>query len=328
MIKTQLYRVPLETPENVEALADILHPLLPLSLTALGCLYAGDINTPNGTGNIDAWITFPVDQLANPPSLFSIFILTGWNDWQLRFFCSTETSTLPPTREEEEHVVGAFNAFAYALQSQDPVVEGCNGKRILNSRDMAGLFVGALHDRWAECLAPGIFMTSPCIRFASRPVFNGDEPAWNTFDGEGDWEFGELRESDLDFVKDRSVFPRSMEFLKQRIPYSVCIRRKGGEGLPIAWEVLYPDGSSGMLHVEPDYRKAGLGRKCVAALSRKMAQRYRSSENKKSKERYPYVRWELSDVVIGNDAGLKLAASRKGWKHSWICHWAHLRIIE
>lgn len=318
---THLYRVNLDTDEAIQALSDFLHPLLPLSLPFLGSLYYADRSIP---GNLLVWTTFPFVPSKLPPALYSIIVHSGWSDMQLRFYCSAEARDGPAAPEEEDHVRLVLDQFILALRTSDPIMRDFNCKAALNQRDREGIVVGGLLEKWQPCLAARLTHNNPCKKFIYKPEYREDEPSWNTI-GEDEWEIRELQESDIETVVSRSVFPRSYEFLKGRLPYSVCIRRKGASGPPVAWEVLYPDGSSGMLHVEPEYRKAGLGRKCVAALGAKMAQKYRCKDDKLAGQ-YPYVRWEMTDVVVGNDAGLRLAASREGWEpvYTWVSLWTYV----
>ncbi|THH30365.1 hypothetical protein EUX98_g3835 [Antrodiella citrinella] len=322
---TQLYHITLDTADAVEAFADILHPFLPYSLPILGCLYSGDIDSKNNIGNLHIWTSFPFEVNTKPPPLFSVIASSGWSDMQMRYFCSAEVLVAPPTPDEEHHVRGVLNEFIRALKANDSIVQCINPEALLCREEGKAIFLGSLHERWIACLASGIPVKFPCTKFVSRYEFQGDEPVWNA--PQGEWEIGELQKSDLEFVISRATFPRSFEFMVRRLEYSVCIRRKGIAGPPVAWEVVYPDGSSGMLHVEPEYRNAGLGRKCVAALSAKMRQRFRCTDER-LKDKYPFARWEMTDVVVGNDAGLRHASSREGTKQSWVSYWASLTTVS
>lgn len=320
MSTIQLHRVDLSTPVAVEAFSDILQPLLPYSVPILGSLYSGDIHPQDGLRGLDVWTSFPFERSTPPSPLFSVIAYSEFNDKQLRFFCSAETRLGPPTKDEEEHVRSVLDSFVHALKTKDAVVEGIDCEKALERENGEGIFIGSLNDRWASFLYAGMHWKPPLIIIVLIPDEREDEPAWDAYDGE--WEVTEIRESDIDFILSRAVFPRTPQFVKSRIPYSVCVRRRGEpEGSPpVAWELMYSDGSSGMLHVESEYRRAGLARKCVEALATRMAQRYRT-DDEKLQGRYPHKRWEMTEVVMGNTAGLQLAMSRKGWKHTWMTHW-------
>ncbi|KAH8106799.1 hypothetical protein BXZ70DRAFT_903629 [Cristinia sonorae] len=314
----QLHRVDVEDKDTARAFSDILQSFLPYSLTVLGLLHNGDLNPANGRRNLQVWTSFPFQPGVPPPALFSAITYSRWQEevW-VQFFCSAEILQNPPTKDEEQHVTSFVHEFVRAVKTENAVVQGVDCAAVLARKPGGnGVNIGSLNNRWVDCLSPTSKpLENVYVKFVYRPDFDGEIPEWRT--SEGEWEVTDVRESDLEFMNSRATFPRTREFLVGRLPYSVCIRRKGDDGPPVAWEMIYPDGGAGMLHVEEEFRGAGLARKCVAALSAKMAGMFREGAAGK----YPRVRWEMTDVNVGNKAGLRLAGTRRGWKQTWLCHW-------
>jgi len=317
-----LYPLDLVSEMDIGRLSDFLQPLLPYSLPILGSLFSEQPtkNTPLPT---QFWTTFRIPDYPQPPSIFSVIAFSHLTDNQFRFFCSAE-SNLPPTPDEETHVFGAIQSFINAIQIRDPLIRGIDIDTIVHHVDdgQASIFFGSLHEKWIPGIQNLTTRPSPCVKFIRSP-----RPAAMTIpccESIGDWEISEPGEQDIDIIRGRATFPRSREFVASRLPYSVCIRLKEGDGTPIAWHLLLQDGSLGMLHVEPEYRRKNLGKLCTEAIIAKLEDKFRPDEGRV--EKYPWKRWEFLDVLAGNEKGLGFAASLDGWERGWVSYWVHLKL--
>jgi len=69
------------------------------------------------------------------------------------------------------------------------------------------------------------------------------------------------------YIFEHSVYQQftSIEYIRQQVSsdVSACIR---SEGVPVAWAFSHDDGSLGFLHVMPEYRGKGYGKRIVEAL--------------------------------------------------------------
>lgn len=325
MTKTQLYRLDTKSFQTVEHIADILREHIPISLPVLGTFYCGDLEG----GHLSVWTTFDPTSNCRPPSLFSVITFSPLAHDKLRFFCSAESKDAPPTPEEETHVVEVISTIYKALRTGSSLVEGIKQetafREVFELKYVIG--IGALHDIWASCLHHVAARVSEdvCTKFFRPP----QSPSLATYSGSDEsindqWDISVLWECDIDLVVDRSPYKRSQESMLTRIPYSVCIKPKG-EDIPIAWQLLYPDGSIGMLHVEPEYRRMGLGKTIVRALCKKLEELYRT-EDKGKVGKYPWARWEFVDVIVGNQKSMSLLKSLEsdGWQKGWDCRWFYM----
>lgn len=190
------------------------------------------------------------------------------------------------------------------------------------------LEIGHLSERWIACLQLYITHNILCFAFVRPPRENPPQTSWK-ISPDLEWEISELQESDVDYVQERlGHYPRSRECIRTRIPYSVCVRRKGSENRsPVAWNLILADGATGMLYVEPDMRGKGLARMCKGALSRKMEGMFETADPEK-KGLYPHARWEFNDVYYENKASVRLSRSLEGWREMGRHHWIWIRKVD
>lgn len=322
-----LHKVDTALKDATETLAGLLRPHIPYSLPILGCIFSGDIEHKALT----IWTTFPLNtvpgstELSNNtvPPIFSIICHSPLQDHEFRFFCSAETTPTGDPVSEDAHV---FEAIGQLLS--DPIYGAPSEARAgsVSMKPGGVVEVGYLNERWIACLQSRIKYDELCFAFIRPPRQSPPPFAWNTSPND-EWEISELHESDVDFVQGKLVNPpRSRESIKYRIPYSVCIRRKNSENRnPVAWNLMRADGAIGMLYVEPDMRRKGLGRICMVALSRKMEEMY-ATEDSEKKDLYPHARWEFDVVSHENEASMRLSKSLEGWKEMGQYHWVWLRV--
>ncbi|KAK7693772.1 hypothetical protein QCA50_003344 [Cerrena zonata] len=316
MTKTQLYRLDTKSPQAVEHLADILRPHIPVCLPVLGTFYSGDL----AGGYLSVWVTFDLSSTHEPPDLFSVITFSPLAYDKLRFFCSAETKDTPPTPEEETHVVGVITTLYKALRDSSPLAEGISREIALSEEFERNdvIRIGALHEKWVPCLrhTAARMNEDVCTKFFRPP-----RPSPSDSPDDDRWDISPLRESDIDLVTDRAPYKRPREAMLTRLPYSICIKPKGTD-IPVAWQLLYPDGSIGMLHVEPEYRRMGLGKLVVRALCKKLEELFYTEDEEKV-GKYPWARWEMVDVVNGNQksASLLKALESDGWQKGWSNRW-------
>ncbi|KAK7690438.1 hypothetical protein QCA50_005536 [Cerrena zonata] len=321
-----LYKVDITSKDTIDAIAGILRPHIPQSLPVLGCLFSGDIED----SALTIWTTFsPIttttDSLNHTlPPIYSVICHSSLNDHRFRFFCSAETIPTGDPKTEDTHVFRTIGCLLSDKEHGAPPEAWANGA---TPKPAGVIEFGYFPDRWITCLSSYITYDYPYLVFACPPRENPPRTPWNTsFDHE--WEVSELDESDVNFVQERLVhFPRSRESVKARIHYSVCIRRKDGDNrAPVAWSGILSDGSTGMLYVEPDMRRKGLGRMCNIALRRKMEEMF-ATEDLEEKSIYPRARWEYNAIHDDNEASVRLTKSLEGWegigrRHCiWIRNW-------
>ncbi|KAI0072778.1 hypothetical protein K474DRAFT_1577323, partial [Panus rudis PR-1116 ss-1] len=272
------------------------------------------------------WTSFDLSVRSEPPELFSVYTLSSISNSsdQIRFFCSAEWSTAPARPEEEKHVIGLWRSFY-----QQRNLHGDSMPRIFHELEgfKRVVCIGSLHVKWIACLTPFIVNDGPCYKYIHPPNLTAtrtvESARWDASPNPK-WIITELREDDIDLVNSRVHFPRPRESLRIRLPWSVAIRHADKpDGPPIAWQVLYSDGSMGMLHVEPESRRQGLAKLCISALMRKVEEGFHIDDPKFA-EKYPWKRWEHMDVVVGNEKSTALISSLDGWVGGWGCHWSRL----
>ncbi|CAL1705167.1 unnamed protein product [Somion occarium] len=325
MTDIQLFRPDTSSPQKVELLADVLRSFIPFSLPLLGTFYSGDLEG----GYLSVWTTFDVSLSEQRPELFSVITFSPLGNDKLWFFCSAEARSEPPTVEEQDHVSRVVKTLYHAFRTSSSIVRGIQTHTAFREADghSGVIVIGSLHEKWAPCLQAIAVADSPCTKFLRPPPSSLSLEPWNISSSDK-WDISELRESDVDLVTDRVVFKRSRESMLTRLRYSVGIRPKGSD-TPVAWQLLYPDGSIGMLHVEPEYRRLGLAKMCIHALSRKLEEMFRSEEEGKGGQ-YPWSRWEFVDVVAGNEksSGLLKSLEPEGWREGWVCYWVYLAMND
>ena len=289
-----------------------------MSLPVLGTFYSGDL----AGGYLSVWTTFDVVSHQEPPELFSVATFSALAHDQIRFFCSAENKDGPATPEEETQVYSVITTVYKALRTGSPLVEGIEPESAF--RDSFGyshvLGIGSLHNKWAPYLAQHAARKKDevCTTFFRPPQLETSKSVELAGDK---WNIDTLQERDIDLVTDRTAFPRTRQSMLTRIPYSICVRPKGQDA-PIAWELLYPDGSIGMLHVEPEYRRMGLGKLVIRSLCDKLEEVFHTDDKEKA-SKYPWARWELVHVIIDNQKSLALLKSLEsdGWQRGWSCRW-------
>lgn len=326
MSGAQLYRINTNSSQDVERLSDILRMHLPVSLPLLGTLHCGELDG----SFLSVWTTFDILSARDTPDLFSVITFSPLSVDKYRLFCSAESGNGPVSPAEEAHVVAVIKTLYNALKTESPLVEGIEvGTAFLRVDGRANIFgIGNLHDRWTSCLEP---FKSFCFRVKiyHRPPQDTSVSSlpWNVCPDDR-FEVHELNESDISFVNERCPYKRSRSSILTRLPYSVCLKLKGG-ATPISWVLLYPDGSFGMLHVEPEYRKMGVAGLCGLALAKKLEQIFEPTDVGRM-GRYPWSRWEFAGVVEGNEKGTCLMKSLEpfGWKEGWSVTFSYFMLEE
>ncbi|KAK7691485.1 hypothetical protein QCA50_004884 [Cerrena zonata] len=322
----QLSRLDTSSSQNVERLAELLRAHLPLPLPLLGMFYSGDLDG----GYLSVWTTFDITTSSSIPDLFSVITFSPLAVDKYRFFCSAESNDGPATREEEMHVVSVINALYKALKVPGPLVEGIEIETVFLRLDGRTniLGIGHLHSKWTSCLEPFESFGYRTTIFHCPPQSSPVSPLpWNVC-ADDRFEVDELRESDIPFVNERCPYKRSHLSMLTRLPYSACLKLKGTP-TPISWVLLYPDGSFGMLHVEPQHRKTGVARLVGLALCKKLEQMFQPVDEDKV-GKYPWSRWEFADVVEGNEKGTFLMKSFEtvGWREGWTTSTSYLNLEE
>ena len=93
---------------------------------------------------------------------------------------------------------------------------------------------------------------------------------------------------------------------------NACVRTP--EGVPVAWMLVYPYNSLGMMHTQPEHRRKGLGRRIVRSLVRKLIEPAPEDGREPLFPVYCYI-------VEDNEASQRLFLS-EGFSHlepiSWI----------
>ena len=318
-----LYRIDLSSFDDVEHFANILRPHIPHSLIILGSLFSSSDNLASAgtiSPSLFAWISF--EDLKNPPELFSAITYLPSNDHQFRFFCSAESRTGSANFEERRHVSNVIKTFTHSIISGQEPMQGVDSRNVVktlqhDSRPL--LHFGSVSDKWLHCLQPRCSLVIPCLKVLRVP--SPARPPQLT----GPWEITPIREGDIDFIRSRTVFPRSYEFIRSRLPWSICVRPKGGQGPPIAWQFLLPDGSFGMLHTESGYRRLNLARTCIAASCHRLEKLY-ATEDESKRGKYPHERWAWADILLDNTPCIEMTASMDDWglDHGWVCHWMYI----
>ncbi|KAL4246098.1 hypothetical protein ABKN59_003262 [Abortiporus biennis] len=333
MTTSSLFSVDLASITQVQQLSYILQAYLPQSIVVLGSLHHGDIDATylNKHRSLHIWTTFPLPCLdpESRPNLFSVIALSHFNDNQFRYFCSAEASpNALATADEESHVQNTITTFMHSLSARNSILDGVVIDSLFkNGPELPAetIVFGAVHDKWISSFYPFTVKSNICVKYirTPNPTSTSDEKRWDALAEGTEWIINELREGDIDLIRSRATFPRSHDYILSRQPYSVCIRRREGDASPVAWQLVISDGALAMLHVETEFRRRGLARLCLAALEKKLGEKYRTNDSSKA-ELYPFKRWEHLDVVLGNEKSSGLVASTNGWKEGWRCHWIHL----
>ncbi|KAJ3492123.1 hypothetical protein NLI96_g206 [Meripilus lineatus] len=330
---TFLKRVDLSSTESVTQLDKILQPHLPFSLPLLGSLHSTHDNLASAKTvdpSLHVWASFNLPcSPAEVPRLFSVIAYSPIYAEQFRLFCTADSSPEVASPNEERHVAQVVRTFVDAVAHSHEIVEGLDIEAMLKTPiegSPAGIHFGSVHSKWVPCLRPyTVGSINCCLKFFREPRVAAEVMQWDA--SEDDWNITQLREEDIELVRDNASFPRTYEFVDSRRPWSVSIRRSEGEKA-IAWQIMVPDGSMGMLHVSPEYRRTGLARRCISALSRKLEQMFVTEDEGKRGD-YPFARWEYQDVVQGNEKSVRLITSMDGWsaENRWDCYWMYL-VVE
>ncbi|KAI0072785.1 hypothetical protein K474DRAFT_329656 [Panus rudis PR-1116 ss-1] len=299
-----LWRVNIHSRPNIDNLASILRPYIPFSLPVLGTLFSGDVE--NNTLRI--WSSFP--PTSQPPLVFSLVTQIPLLNGEFRYFCSAEASTRTPGQLEEDHVLSTFRVLHRVIPPD--TARGPNGS----------ILVGSVNDIWYPSLKPHSIVKHTTAKYIRPPLPIRTQSNWND-SPHSDWIITELREEDIGLVLSKSSLLRTPEYLRSRLPFSVSLRQSHSS-MPIAWNLLTSDGSTGMLHVEPEYRGRGFSRWVKAAMFRKLDQMYGTDDEEK-KGQYPYARWESCNIFADNCKSIGLITSLEGWKEGWVSHWLHVQ---
>ncbi|KAI0072777.1 hypothetical protein K474DRAFT_1711287 [Panus rudis PR-1116 ss-1] len=299
-----LWRVNIRSRPNIENLASALRPFIPLSLPVLGSLFSGDVENKT----LQIWSSFP--PCSRPPPLFSVITRTPLLNGEFRYFCSAEVSPRTPGRVEEDHVLSTLRALRKVLPpdtTQDP---------------NPPIFIGSVNDIWYPSLKSHTVISHTTKKYIRPPLPIHTQSNWDE-SPHRDWIITELRDEDIELVLSSSSFLRTPKYIRSRLPFSVCLRQSHSS-MPIAWNLLTSDGSTGMLHVEPEYRGRGLSRLVKASMLRKLEQMYCTKDEEK-KGQYPYARWESCNILADNRTSINLITSLEGWKEGWWSHWLHMK---
>ncbi|KAH7888583.1 hypothetical protein F5I97DRAFT_1925105 [Phlebopus sp. FC_14] len=343
MSTTDLHRIEFG-PNTLGALVELLSPHVPHSLPVLGNI----LNTcprSQTIANVDpsqvfVWSTTPLptssSHVASPPPLFSILIFSPASH-QFRFFCSAETSSGPPTEEEEAHVLHICRSVLRMAARHSPTYNSiltCKAStpdshptdRV--ETDPSMIVIGGVHEKWHSCLRPLSEWQNPYVRFNLPPT---SLPHKDAQPSQG-WIISQIRESDINVIRATTAIPRSVDYIRSRAPYSVCIRPKGtypdDQGQkPIAWALMHADGSIGTLFVDPLHRGKGVAKLAINTLVQKLdlTKGYASTPTNGDLGGGT-LGWNWSDTDVWNEKAKKLFHSLGGWREEWTCHWTYMVI--
>jgi ribosomal protein S18 acetylase RimI-like enzyme len=302
---TQLFPVNLSSAHALSHFLSLLAPYVPHSLSVLGNVLESNEDDRSEHRRLQLWATFSFGLEYPLPPLFSVIAISP-SDYQSRFFCSADASPDTPTPEEERHATSAIRSFQQT--------------RVARKRNSLGMqiIIGSVHSKWAACLQDLASRISPCLKYLRRPQ---PVPGVESYDHIG-CAMSVLQSRDLDFVLERCHISRSREYLLSRFPFSVCLRIQSETySPPVSWVVLHSDGSLGMLHVEPEFRRRGIAQTLVNELVR----RREGVDNKFVERRGGAFAWNWVDVVESNKEGSRFFKSLDGWEEGWTSLWLYLK---
>lgn len=356
MNSLNLYRIDLSTDSRniLAALIKLLGPHAPYSLQILGTV----LNTgPRSStlqdvdpSKVSLWSTVPLHFDPVPtndhPALFSI-ITFSYQNRQFRFFCSGESQAPsdPPTEAEKAHVAQVFEGLRdmahEARPTYDSAIVALGGESWPRHRvdtDPSMIVIGGIHEKWADVLAPMTTFQNPNVRYVfPRGAFSHDAAPVNgrmlRLEGGLTDELvsSEIRASDLSFVLGASTVPRSDGYILSRAPYSACLRSRAGEQ-PVACALMHADGSIGVVHVDPNYQRQGLGGLVLRALTEKLD----FGNDREGTELLPgdhyqdlgggALGWNWVNVAVDNESGSRFFSSLAGKEGRWTCHWTYMLV--
>jgi len=294
----QLYRLDTSDPCICSALVNLLKLYVPYSLPLLGSL-ASDAQTDRQVSPallVHVWASFqfPLVGNASIPEIFCIILLSTLSDRQCTLFCSEDASPLPPTPTHEAHVMNVIRSFL--------ALPGEEYGRLLHSgaKERRVLTYGSVHSKWTQCIEPytlkiSRYITYLCERTDDRTVTSVPEGML----------LSQLCESDVEVVMEESSVGRTREYFVSRFPTSICMRTHHSHK-PVAWALMHANGSIGTLHVEPEFRRKGLGQ----LVMRELVNRFANREG-----------WNWVDVHENNTAAVRFFDSLTDWNAGWTCMW-------
>lgn len=292
----QLHHLDSSDPRIRSALVDLLKPYIPFSLPLLGSL-ENDAQTDSPDFLVHIWTSFqfPLVEDASALEIFSIILLSTPADRQCILFCSEDASPRPPSPIHEAHVLGVVQSFL-GLPNEK------YGRRLcIGTEEKRVLTYGSVHVKWAQCIQPYALKMSPhyinylCERTEERAMTPAPDGLL----------ISQLCESDVEVVMEKSMVTRTREYFVSRFPTSVCVRTHDSSS-PVAWVLMHADGSIGTLHVEPEFRRKGLGQLVMRELVKKLD--------------CP-LGWNWVAVGENNEKALQLFDSLREWNPRWTCLW-------
>jgi hypothetical protein len=293
-------------------LCEVLSPFLPLSLSMLGSVAYTE------PSQLFAWCTPNLlNDAAKPPSLFAVILLSTLTG-QCHFFCSTERVPGKASLAEEMLVTRFIQSGCHAAADILRITHGSEAVE-------AGIQVASVHDKWASCLAPQALWVKGKQKHLRPP-----EPPWNQsplamsasvarqiYGLPPGATFSQLNQDDIETIMAASPampYQRPAEYLRACLPRSLGIKIPLGPNAShlVAWKLVHADGSVGLLHVDSNWRRRGLGRAISHGLTDALAGAARNS---------PTKGWFHSEVLDNNCLGSGFRRARQeGWVPGWKCY--------
>ncbi|KAG8863263.1 hypothetical protein FRB96_008754 [Tulasnella sp. 330] len=310
------------TATTIDTLIRFLTPFLPSSLSVVAHLRA-----PPRPPSLTIYSSFDLDILLNKkveesrascalPALFSIATQCGPI---LRFFCSDERNIDDDdgrrgTAETDESKVAAAHVKSF-FESWVPI--------LLQESSGRPCLIGSLRHCWVPFLKT----------WAVRVGIGGQKYIWDlslassSLMVHGDlasplavppgFILTQLSASEIPRVIETSGLTRSREEVQQRLPYSLCLRRSGGEtgtSTVAGWALIRADGTIGTLWIEPKFRGKGYTRYILYGLVQ--TQRRLLAVAGEDDEKFCINVGVMKDNIAA--AGLFEAL---GWKRAWKGFW-------
>lgn len=317
---------------ELKALSALLERYVPQSLTIIGPI----VQAPSDTAEAGIWLwsTAPVLTLeANhtTPAPFAVFLLaSAHGNTQCRFFCSSEATSGSATPEEAAFVV---HVVQEGLRAAAAVLSESRGEEA--NPGGGEVRIGSIHEKWTDCLTPHAAWVNPNTKFLCPPRPAAGAPPRRTHALPPGAVLARLTERDADFVIATSHIARSREYIRLRCAQSVCVRvpAAGGGTRPVAWVLVLVDGSLGTLHVEPEFRRAGLATAVVRALVDDTpldgaAGGERSSEKGEGAavRRGGALGWFWAEALDFNEKSAGFFRKLEGWEEAWACSWMGFKV--
>ena len=322
------FPVDLSTKEATDTFVGALEAYIPYSLPILGYIFhsvgTSEMNNAShfSTPKVQIWSSKSnLTTETSQQTLFSI-ILFSESDSQFRFFCSAETSGIPPSLEEKEHVKEMLGSFMKSVVRDDPKYRTIVWPSSVDDTNENIIFVGSVHEIWTSTLHPYSPQVNPRhVKYICPPVNSttSNLQTLSLLEVNG-WTISQIQPSEVDLVKATSGVARSRDYLLGRCSSSVCIRDVKKGSAPIAWALIHADGSIGALYVQPDYRRRGLAHLIAQELTRKSVPQGSVDIGRACGT----MGWNWTDVSESNDKSIQFMESLGGWYKKWNCYWFYL----